>query len=108
MKMNTLEKVYSSLRDLAPRIEMAPELIARARLPIERMLDLLAETRGRATTAGRRSEGESLPSRDLERAGSRALSGGEPGGRGSGGRAGRPAWARDDGRRGAPRPPPPS
>src|SRR5580698_5849848 len=40
MKMNTLEKVYLSLRDLAPRIEMAPELIARARLPIQRMLDL--------------------------------------------------------------------
>jgi quinolinate synthase len=40
MKMNTLEKVYTSLRDLTPRIEMAPELISRARLPIQRMLDL--------------------------------------------------------------------
>jgi quinolinate synthase len=40
MKMNTLEKVYTSLRDLTPRIEMAPELMARARLPIERMLAL--------------------------------------------------------------------
>jgi quinolinate synthase len=40
MKMNTLEKVYTSLRDLSPRIEMAPDLMARARLPIQRMLDL--------------------------------------------------------------------
>jgi quinolinate synthase len=40
MKMNTLEKVHASLRDLTPRIEMAPELMARARLPIQRMLDL--------------------------------------------------------------------
>jgi quinolinate synthase len=40
MKMNTLEKVYLSLRDLEPRIEMAPELIERARKPIDRMLAL--------------------------------------------------------------------
>jgi quinolinate synthase len=40
MKMNTLEKVYESLRDLSPRIELAAELIERARLPIERMLAL--------------------------------------------------------------------
>lgn len=40
MKMNTLEKVYLALRDLSPKIEMAPELIARARRPIDRMLAL--------------------------------------------------------------------
>jgi quinolinate synthase len=40
MKKNTLEKVFLSLRDLQPRIEMSPELIERARLPIERMLSL--------------------------------------------------------------------
>ena len=40
MKKNTLEKVYESLRDLAPRIEMSPELIARARKPIDRMMAL--------------------------------------------------------------------
>ena len=40
MRKNTLEKVYLSLRDLQPRIEMAPELIERARKPIERMLAL--------------------------------------------------------------------
>jgi quinolinate synthase len=40
MKMNTLEKVYLSLRDLEPRIEMDPELVRRARVPIDRMLAL--------------------------------------------------------------------
>ncbi len=38
MKMNTLEKVRDCLADLSPRIELAPELMERARLPIERML----------------------------------------------------------------------
>ncbi len=40
MRKNTLEKVFLSLRDLSPRVEMAPELIERARKPIERMLAL--------------------------------------------------------------------
>jgi quinolinate synthase len=40
MKKNTLEKVYLSLRDLEPRIEMPRELIERARTPIDRMLAL--------------------------------------------------------------------
>jgi quinolinate synthase len=40
MKKNTLEKVYLALRDLAPRIEMSPQLVARARTPIDRMLAL--------------------------------------------------------------------
>jgi quinolinate synthase len=40
MRKNTLEKVYLSLRDLRPAIEMDAALIERARLPIERMLAL--------------------------------------------------------------------
>jgi len=40
MKLNTMEKVYLALRDLEPRLEMTPELIARARVPLERMLAL--------------------------------------------------------------------
>jgi len=40
MRKNTLEKVFLSLRDLTPRIEMEPALIERARLPIDRMLAL--------------------------------------------------------------------
>jgi len=38
MKRNTLEKLRDALRDLEPRVELSPELIAQARLPIERML----------------------------------------------------------------------
>jgi quinolinate synthase len=38
MRKNTLEKVYLSLRDLSPQVELAPDLIARARKPIDRML----------------------------------------------------------------------
>jgi quinolinate synthase len=40
MRMNTLEKVYLALRDLAPRIEMPAALRERARVPIDRMLSL--------------------------------------------------------------------
>lgn len=38
MRMNTLEKLRDSLRDLQPRVEIDPEIIRRAALPIERML----------------------------------------------------------------------
>ncbi len=38
MKMNTLEKLRACLDTLEPRIELSPDLIERARLPIERML----------------------------------------------------------------------
>jgi len=38
MKRNTLEKLRDCLRDLQPRVEIAPEIIERAALPIERML----------------------------------------------------------------------
>jgi quinolinate synthase len=40
MRKNTLEKVYLSLRDLRPAIEMDAGLLERARRPIERMLAL--------------------------------------------------------------------
>ena len=38
MKMNTLEKLRDSLENLEPRVELEPELMQRALLPIERML----------------------------------------------------------------------
>lgn len=38
MKRNTLEKLRDCLRDLQPRVEIAPEIMRRAALPIERML----------------------------------------------------------------------
>ncbi len=42
MKMNTLEKLYDCMADLSPRIELPPEILERARLPIERMLEISA------------------------------------------------------------------
>src|SRR5882724_8278818 len=42
MKMNTLEKVRDCMKNLAPRIELPAEIIRRARLPIERMLEISA------------------------------------------------------------------
>ena len=38
MKMNTLEKLRDCVRDLEPRVEIEPEILARAARPIERML----------------------------------------------------------------------
>jgi quinolinate synthase len=38
MKRNTLEKLRDSLRYLRPRVELSPDLMERARAPIERML----------------------------------------------------------------------
>jgi quinolinate synthase len=43
MKMNTLEKVRDCMKNLAPRVELPPEIIRRARLPIERMLEISAQ-----------------------------------------------------------------
>jgi quinolinate synthase len=42
MKMNTLEKVRDCMQQLLPRVELPPEIIRRARLPIERMLEISA------------------------------------------------------------------
>jgi quinolinate synthase len=38
MKLNTLEKLRDSLRDLEPRVELSDDLIRRALIPLERML----------------------------------------------------------------------
>jgi quinolinate synthase len=42
MKMNTLEKLYDCMSDLQPRVELSAEVLDRARLPIERMLEISA------------------------------------------------------------------
>jgi quinolinate synthase len=39
MKMNTIEKLHACLQTLEPQIELPADIIARARLPIQRMLD---------------------------------------------------------------------
>jgi len=42
MKLNTLEKVRDCMKKLAPRVELPPEIIRRARVPMERMLEISA------------------------------------------------------------------
>jgi quinolinate synthase len=42
MKMNTLEKVRDCMKNLAPRVELPLEILQRARLPMERMLQISA------------------------------------------------------------------
>ena len=46
MALNTLEKLYVSLRDLEPRIDLSPEIMDRARIPLERMLEMAGRTVG--------------------------------------------------------------
>ncbi len=42
MKLNTLEKVRDCMKHLAPRVELPEPILKRARLPIERMLEISA------------------------------------------------------------------
>src|SRR5580704_7209869 len=42
MKMNTLEKVRDCMKKLSPRVELPEHILKRARLPIERMLEISA------------------------------------------------------------------
>ena len=46
MALNTLEKLYVALRDLEPRIELSAEVMDRARVPLERMLEMAGRTVG--------------------------------------------------------------
>jgi quinolinate synthase len=46
MALNTLEKLYVALRDLQPRIELSPGIMERARIPLERMLEMAGRTVG--------------------------------------------------------------
>lgn len=40
MKLNTLEKILACMQNMSPEVRLDPELIKRARLPLERMLDI--------------------------------------------------------------------
>ena len=46
MALNTLEKLYVALRDLQPRIELSAEVMDKARVPLERMLEMAGRTIG--------------------------------------------------------------
>ncbi len=43
MKMNTLEKLYDCMVSQAPRVELSEAIIKRARLPIDRMLEISSQ-----------------------------------------------------------------
>jgi quinolinate synthase len=43
MKLNTLEKVLACMKNLAPRVELPRDILQRARLPIDRMLEISAK-----------------------------------------------------------------
>jgi quinolinate synthase len=42
MKLNTLEKVLACMRSLSPRVDLPTDILRRARLPIDRMLEISA------------------------------------------------------------------
>ena len=46
MALNTLEKLYVSLRDLKPQVDLSTELMDAARIPLQRMLDMAGHTVG--------------------------------------------------------------
>ncbi|MDP9086522.1 MAG: quinolinate synthase NadA [Pseudomonadota bacterium] len=46
MALNTLEKLYVSLRDLTPRIALSTDVMDRARVPLDRMLEMAGRTVG--------------------------------------------------------------
>jgi quinolinate synthase len=52
MKMNTLEKLFDCMNNLAPQIELPDEIIRRARLPIERMLEISARPLAKPADSG--------------------------------------------------------
>ncbi len=39
MKLNTLEKLHACLRDLRPQIELPPDILEKAKIPLQRMLE---------------------------------------------------------------------
>jgi quinolinate synthase len=47
MALNTIEKLYVALRDLAPRVELDEDLRLAAKQPLERMLEMAGGTVGK-------------------------------------------------------------
>jgi len=65
MALNTLEKLYVALRDLEPRIELSPELMDAARVPLQRMLDMAGATVGQGDVGRPRLKSDELDSGTL-------------------------------------------
>ena len=58
MALNTLEKLYVSLRDLTPRIELSDEVMVKARVPLERMLSMAGRTVGQGDVGAPKIAGD--------------------------------------------------
>ncbi len=58
MALNTLEKLYVSLRDLKPQIHLSDDIMAKARVPLERMLDMAGHTVGQGDVGKPRISGD--------------------------------------------------
>ena len=58
MALNTLEKLYVSLRDLKPQIELSTALMDAARVPLQRMLDMAGHTVGQGDVGRPKSSGD--------------------------------------------------
>jgi quinolinate synthase len=58
MALNTLEKLYVALRDLEPRIELDPETMQEARIPLERMLEMAGRTVGQGDVGAPKVSGD--------------------------------------------------
>jgi quinolinate synthase len=58
MALNTLEKLYVALRDLTPRIELSADVMTKARVPLERMLEMAGRTVGQGDVGRPRISGD--------------------------------------------------
>jgi len=58
MALNTMEKLYLSLRDLSPRIELDEELRLAAKKPLDRMLEMASATVGQGDVGKVRVTGD--------------------------------------------------
>ena len=58
MALNTLEKLHDALRDLKPRIELSTDLMDRARVPLERMLEMAGRTVGQGDVGAPKISGD--------------------------------------------------
>ena len=58
MALNTLEKLHDALRDLRPRIELSTDLMDRARVPLERMLEMAGRTVGQGDVGAPKISGD--------------------------------------------------
>jgi quinolinate synthase len=60
MALNTMEKLYTALRDLQPRIEIEESLRLAAKRSLDRMLEMASGTIGKGDLGRIRASGDSV------------------------------------------------